>query len=386
MQFMLAIVGSSLLAVFVYVKACHGDGVMGTLAKIPNFRPESLNFIPEMNSSTLMAFTFFVYVFMTWWHRVPGNGYYVQRLLATRSEKDSVYAFLWFNICQYVIRPWPWIIVGLFSLYYLPVLKDPESSFPAMINLFSPVGFKGVMVAAMLAAYMSTIDAHLNWGASYIINDFFCPFISNKKDTHYYVVVSRLCTILLIVITLIISTKLTSMLETYKYISVVFGGIDIVMIARWYWWRVNAYSELSAIITSLIVANILQVMLPNTAGMDLYAVRLVITVCTVSVIWIAVTLLTSSKNPTGHVIDFYSKIRVPGPGWKRVREYAKLPFENSDFGQSVIGWLSCVVFLYSLMIGIGKLIFQQWSLGIVCLIVAGIAGYVVKAVMVRMKF
>jgi SSS family solute:Na+ symporter len=184
-QFILAMAGSILLAVIVYFRAVSDGSLEAIFLRKTAIHQPSLSFFPTIDSSFFAVFTFFVYIFVTWWYRVPGNGYYVQRLLATRSEKDSVLAFLWFNICQYVIRPWPWIIVGLLSLYYLPNLTDHEDSFPQMVNLFLPAGLKGLMVVSMFAAFMSTIDTHMNWGASYIVNDFYQPFLSNKKSIRH---------------------------------------------------------------------------------------------------------------------------------------------------------------------------------------------------------
>jgi SSS family solute:Na+ symporter len=255
-----------------------------------------------------------------------------------------------------------------------------------MINLFMPTGLKGVMVASMLAAFMSTIDTHLNWGTSYIVNDFYKPFIDNEKSTRFYIALSRLLMLALTIIALLITTKLSSILSAYKYLSVMFGGIATVMIARWYWWRVNPYSEISAIITSLIVANFLQIKLQSGPAMDLYAVRLVITVVVVTSVWITVTFLTSSKKPDEHMIRFYSKMKIPGPGWKKLRDTAGVGPYPDELKQSVMGWLSCIVFLYSLMIGIGKLLFHQWIAAFMCMVLAAISGLILKKILSKMRF
>ena len=330
LQFGIAMLGSIILAVLVYVRASGGDGLMATLARSPQFDPRLLSFLPDFSGSGLATFTFFTYIAMIWWYRVPGNGYYVQRLAATRSEKDSFFAFLWFNVWQYVIRPWPWIIVGLLSLSYLPDLQDPESSFPHMIRIFAPTGLRGVLLASLLAAFMSTIDTHLNWGASYIINDLYQPFLNPGGSERHYVLISRLAMLVLTGIALLVTTHLTSILDAYKYVAMVFGGIGTVMIARWYWWRVNAWAEIAAIVTSLIVANALQLLLPNTPGADLFAVRLALTIATVTVVWVVVALLTSPRTPSVHTIAFYSRMRIAGPGWKRVREMAGIDVEPGE--------------------------------------------------------
>jgi SSS family solute:Na+ symporter len=384
-QFILAMAGSILLAVIVYVRAVNDGSLMALFLNKAAVHKPLLSFFPTVDSSFLAMFTFFVYIFVTWWHRVPGNGYYVQRLLATRSERDSVLAFLWFNICQYVIRPWPWIIVGLLSLYYLPNLSDHEDSFPQMINIFLPAGLKGLMVVSMFAAFMSTIDTHMNWGASYIVNDFYQPFLSSKKSVKHYIITSRILTCLLMIAAMFIAAKLPGILETYKYLSVIFGGIATVMIAQWYWWRVNPWSEISAIIASLIIGNIAILIFPSSAGRDLYALRLVITVLLVAATWITVTFLTSSKVPGKHLIDFYSRMKIPGPGWKKVRVLAGIGPEKNEFIYSFAGWISCVVFIYSLTLGIGKLLFQEFLTGAICIALSILSGFLLVKVLRKMK-
>jgi len=384
-QFILAMAGSILLAVIVYVRAASDGSLAASfLDKIAIHQP-LLSFFPTVDSSFLATFTFFVYIFMTWWYRVPGNGYYVQRLLATRSEKDSVLAFLWFNICQYVVRPWPWIIVGLLSLHYLPNLSDHEDCFPQMINIFFPAGLKGLMVVSMFSAYMSTIDTHMNWGASYIVNDFYQPFISNKKTTRHYILTSRILTCTIMFAAMIVAAKLPGILETYKYISVIFGGIATVMIAQWYWWRVNPWSEISAIVSSLVIGNLTLLIFPNSNGQDLYAVRLVITVLLVFVTWITVTFLTSPKMPDKHLIDFYSKMKIPGPGWKKVREFAGIEVQKSELFFNFIGWISCCVFIYLLTLGIGKLLFHEFIAGFTCLALSILSSLLLVKMLKKMK-
>lgn len=384
LQFILALIGSIGLAGIVYTKAYNEGNVIVNFSKMTNLSKDYLSFVPSMNSSLLAFFTFFVYIFMTWWHRVPGNGYYVQRLLATKSEKDSLLAFLWFNLCQYVIRPWPWIIVGLLSLYYLPGLADSESSFPGMMMMFLPPGIKGIMVAAMLAAFMSTIDTHLNWGTSYIVNDLYKPYLCKNKEGRHTILISRVLVFVFMIVSMIIATKLTSILGAYKYISVVFGGISTVMIARWYWWRVNPFSEISGIIASLITANYLAFVLPSTKEHDLYAVRLVITVVIVTSVWITVTLITSKKQPSKHLIDFYKKMRIPGSGWRKIRLLANMEPEKSELKYNFLGWLCCITFIYSVTISIGKLLFQDFLVALIFICLSVISGIALFKILKKM--
>jgi len=386
MQFALAMAGSIGLAVIVYRDACTGGGLTEKLANTPALREHGLGFFPDLSTLDLKSFTFFVYISVIWWARAPGNGYYVQRLLATRSERDSFLAFLWFNVCQYIIRPWPWILVGLISLHYLPGLKDHESSFPMMMNLFLPAGLKGVMAASMLAAFMSTIDTHLNWSASYVINDFYHPFINRNAGQRHYVMVSRLTMLALTMIALLIANRLTTIIGAYKYLAVTFAGIGTVMICRWYWWRVNAYSEIAAIVASLVLANYLQVKLPSTPSTDLFAIRIVITIIAVTGTWVAVTFLTSGNVPDKHTVAFYTKMKIPGPGWKKVRQVAQIKQEGGELGRSALAWVTCVLCILSTTLGIGKLLFQQWRTALVYLCVAAAAGCALKTFISKMSF
>lgn len=384
-QFALAMIGSITLVVIVYVDALRGSSLMAKLSTSPDFKPIMLNFFPDLSSFNLLTFTFFVYVFVAWWAHASGSGYFVQRLLATRSEKDSFLSLVWFNISNYVLRPWPWIVVGLLSLHYLPHLEDPESAFPHMINLFMPVGLKGIMIASLLAAFMSTLDTLLNMGTSYLINDFYQPFINKHKTSKHYVRVSRICMILLTITGLIVTSKLTSILGTYKYLGVIWSGVGTLLIARWYWWRVNAYSEITAIVASFIVANYLQIKLPSTEGTDLFAVRVVISITVVTIAWVAVTLLTS-KKPTKQTLAFYSQVKVGGPGWKKVRQLTGIQPITAQFKENFIAWLSCNFFLFSLLLGIGKFIFHDWVSGLIYMGIMMVSGYILKKYMGKMRF
>ncbi len=391
-QFILAMVGSIALAVIVYVDAstAGGTSMMAKLAAAPNFKQEIIRFFPSFNTFDIVTVTFLVYVFIAWWPMSPGHGYFVQRLLATRSEKDSMFAFLWYNICHYIIRPWPWIIVGVFAYHYFPDLTDSESSFPLMINKFMPVGLKGIMVASLLAAFMSTIDTHLNWGSSYLINDLYRPFINKNATKKHYVKVSRIGMIFLIVVALLITTKLERIIDAYMYLMVLEAGLGTVMILRWYWWRVNPYSEITGIGTCFIVANLMYFIKPDVTAADgtvtnYMAIRLMVTVAVVAVAWVSVTLITSRK-PSPQTIEFYKKMRISGPGWRRLQKLTGVEPYPGEFKQSLIGWITCSVFLLAILLSIGKFLFHQWSWGIFYLALAIISGYILKKVMSKVQF
>ena len=382
-QFSLAMLGSIGLAVVVYADASSGSGMMARLSAAPDFKAALIRFVPDLSTLSLPTVTFLIYISVVWWGAAPGSGYAVQRLLACRSETDSLLAFLWYNFCHYVLRPWPWIIVGILSLVYLPNLKDAEQAFPAMIDMFLPVGLKGVMVAAMLAAFMSTLDTHLNWGTSYLVNDLYKPFLHRKASPKHYVRISRVCMLLLTVLALLASTKLTSILDAYKYLGLLTAGIGTVMIARWYWWRVNAWSEISAVLSSLIVGNTLAYLVPDVKDQsdrvleNWFAVRVAFNIAITSVVWIAVTLITS-RRPCVQAIAFYKRMRIAGPGWREIARQTGVAPVRHELRQATIAWLASLTLLFSLLLGIGMAIFHQWLGFALCSVLALVGALVLR--------
>ncbi len=378
-QFGLAMLGTIWLAVVSY--RSMGEGTLAeNLEGVPGFHDQLLGMFPDLMSMDILTFTLLVYVMMNWWAIAPGTGYFVQRLLATKSEKDSVLAFLWFNFCHYVLRPWPWIIVGLVSMIYFPDLQgsDAESAFPMMIDKFLGPGIKGVMVAAMLAAFMSTIDTHLNWGASYLVHDLYRPFIKTDGDERHYVRASRACMLLLMIAAVIVTTMLTGILDAYKYLGVIVGGIGSVLILRWYWWRVNAWSEISAIVTALVVGNACEFLLANPVGpngkeTDWFAVRLLVTVAVTLAVWVGVTFATS-KSPSPQTVRFFERIRVPGPGWQRVAEQTGVAALPGEFVRSALGWFASMGLIFGLLLGIGYALLERWPAAGVSVGVTAVSG------------
>ncbi len=384
-QFGLAMVGSILLAVIVYANISGGAGLHANLESAPEFREALLSFVPSFKGFDWAAFTFLVFISVAWWSAVPGSGYGVQRMLACKSEKDSFLAFLWYNICHYLIRPWPWIIVGVCSLYYFPHLEDSEAAFPSMIAHFLPVGLKGVMVASLLAAFMSTIDTHLNWGVSYLVNDLYEPYLHPGAKPHHYVVVSRVCMVLLTLAALVITTQLTSILEMYKLLGLFWAGVGTVLIARWFWWRVNAWSEIAAIAVSLVVGISAAIFLDDKRfdGADLLGVRMLLTLSASLVTWVAVTLLTSPPRPTAQTEAFYRQLRVSGPGWALLRKQTGVEPARGELSRATAGWALTVALMTSLLIGAGKLLFHQWTGAAICVAVAVASALALKKVLAK---
>ena len=374
-QFALAMFGSISLAVIAW---CHAgpstSAVMEKLSQSPAFTEGMLNFFPSFETLDLKVLTFVVYIGVLWWGMAPGYAYQIQRMLACRTERDAMLANLWYNLIHYAVRSWPWIIVGIISMIYFTDLKDPEMSYPKMIDKFLPVGLKGIMVASLLAAYMSTINTLLNWGSSYIVNDFVRPIVKNLQEKSY-VTISRLSGAMLAVLMIFTVSRLNSIIGVYKYITLMESGAAIILVLRWYWWRVNAWTEIAALATSLLVANILElwpVTAPPELGYDgMFPVRILITTVSSAIIWLTVMFLTSQK-PSSHTISFYKKVRIGGWGWKRI--YQSLddfqPLQQS-FRTDVIAYFMSVIFIFSCLFTIGKLLFGGFLAvligGIVCI-------------------
>ena len=391
LQFTLAMVGSISLAVIAYVKASGGDGLMANLQAARGFDPHLLNFVPDLSVMNIATFTFFVYLFVAWWSNAPGDGPYVQRILSCKTEKDSLLAYLWFNLCHFIIRPWPWIIVAIISLIYLPDLQDPETAFPAMIRELLPVGLKGVMVAAMLAAFMSTLDTLLNWGTSYLVNDLYQPYIVKNASSKHYVVASRVGMLVMAIVALLVASQLESIVGVAKYWMVIIGPLGTVMIARWYWWRVNPWSEISAMAASLIFGNLLTTMgtistkLAWISEEEWLPLRILIAMVSVTLSWVVVTLLTS-REPCAQTIVFYRKMRIGGPGWKKIAQITDVQPIKGELKNNTIAWISCVTFIYSLLFGTGYFLFHNWSRGGICLGVSIVSGFVLAKMIGKMKF
>ncbi len=396
-QFVLAMVGTIWLAVVSFGRVTQDGSFGDQIAASPVFNPDAnmLSFIPSLSPLDLVAFTFLTYVFIASWQQAPGSGYLVQRMLATKSEKDSLLAFLWYNFCHYVLRPWPWIVVGLASMVIFPELTGDrtEDAFPQMINEMLGPGIKGIMVAAMLAAFMSTLDTHLNWGASYLINDLYQPFIRKTARPRELVWVSRLSMVFLIIAALASTTQIDNILDMYKYLAVITSGVGTVLILRWYWWRVTAWSEVSSIIGAVLIGNLCAFFLanPTDAGgdpvlnasgqaVDYFAYRLIVTTFGTTLIWIAVTLLSSQK-PSQQAKAFCREINPPGPGWRLVRRQESVEEESGEFGRCAIGWLASTAMIYALLLGIGSAIFSRWIGAAVCAVIAVVAVFVLRWVL-----
>ncbi|MFC2169270.1 sodium:solute symporter family protein [Acidobacteriota bacterium] len=377
LQFLIAMVGSISLAV---ISVRHVGGMDALKAKVLSLHPEALNFFPELGSAALPFLTFFVYIAVQWWStwypgaEPGGGGYVAQRMLATKSEKHSVFATLWFNIAHYALRPWPWILVALASLVVFPDLADPKMGYPKMIVAFLPAGLKGLMIAAFFGAFMSTIDTHLNWGASYMVNDFYKRFIRKDASSSHYVLVSRLAVILIMVFAGITAYWMDSIKEGWELLLAIGAGTGLIYILRWYWWRINAMSEIAAMCSSFVVAVLLLKTPLGEQGDLNWALRMLMTVGATTIVWLIVTFLTKPVDKD-HLIRFYRKIK-PGGLWKPISTEVGKEIGSTKLFSGILNWILGTALVYGALFGAGKIILLEARKGILFLTVSFISGFV----------
>ncbi|MBW8051755.1 MAG: Na+:solute symporter [Cytophagales bacterium] len=364
-QFIIAMSGCIVLAVVVLNLPQIG-GITGLKEKLSD---ASLNFFPHINFLqnspienmevlSIGIATFLAFIGIQWWAswypgaEPGGGGYIAQRMMSAKNEKHAVYSTLFFQIAHYCLRPWPWIIVALCALVLYPDLgaDDKRLGYVYAMKDFLPVGLKGLLLVAFFAAYMSTISTQLNWGASYIVNDLYKRFIRPEAGQKKLVLVSRINTFLLMVVSLIVTSQLRTLEGAFHFMIECGAGLGAVLILRWYWWRINAWSEIAATIAPFIAFSFTKFYWHVEFPYSLF-----ITVGFTTCVWLLVTFAT---KPTERAVleNFYQKIK-PGGNWK--------PFdsENKKFktGLLVVCWLSAVLLAYSILFLIGKIIFMEWT-------------------------
>jgi len=347
-----------------------------------------LAFFPEFDSAWMPAITLFVYLGVIWWStwypgaEPGGGGYVAQRIFSAKNERHGLLATLWFNVAHYALRPWPWILTALASLILYPTLADKESGYIVTLmdpNVF-PTYLRGFMLAAFAAAYMSTIGTQLNWGASYVINDFYRRFIQREASEKHYVVASQVVTVLLMFVSLVVTFYMESIGGAWKLLLVTGAGTGTVLLLRWFWWRINAWSEVSAMITAAVVSIFLQLVLRWDSDQPRdFAYLMLVTVGTTSLVWIVVTILTSPE-PMDKLIAFYRRVRPEGPGWNDIAARADLAESHAQGRLSLqfANWILGCALIYGSLFGIGKLIFKEWAVAALYLAIAIVAGVLIS--------
>ncbi|HSB12039.1 MAG TPA: sodium:solute symporter family protein [Blastocatellia bacterium] len=348
-----------------------------------------LAFFPELDSVWMPAITLFTYLAVNWWAswypgaEPGGGGYVAQRIFSAKDERHGLLATLWFNIAHYALRPWPWILTALASLILYPELADKETGYIRTLmdpNVF-PVYLRGFMLAAFAAAYMSTIGTQLNWGASYVINDFYRRFVKRDGGERHYVIASQLVTVLLMIVSLIVTFYLESIGAAWKLLLVTGAGTGTVLLLRWFWWRINAWSEVSAMIAAAGCSLFLQLVLKWDSDRPKdFAYLMLVTVGFTTLVWLAVTMLTAAE-PTRTLVHFYNKVRPEGPGWNRVRAQANARASSVTGGLAgqFLNWILGCVLIYAFLFGIGYLVLAETVKGLAYLI----AGILLFAAVMR---
>jgi SSS family solute:Na+ symporter len=363
-QFIIAMGGTILLAVFA-VNSVGGLAVL-TEKAAAHFGSADAAFgvLPASDQAWLPLSTLLIFLGVQWWaawypgQEPGGGGYVVQRILSARDERHGLLATLWFTVAHYALRPWPWILVGFVGLLRYPGLANPEEGYVRVMVDVLPSPFKGLLLAAFAAAYMSTISTHLNWGASYLVNDVYLRFIKPAAGPRAQVIASRLATGILMVLSLVVMSFLSSVEQGWKLLIGLGAGTGLVFILRWYWWRVNAWSEISAMIASFVTSVVLASFkydLSNPASRS-YALTMLITVGITSVVWLTVTLLTPPETEAT-LERFYRRVRPGGLGWRVVAQ--RLGFGNDPIpggALSWVNWVAGVLAVYCAVVSLGALL------------------------------
>jgi Na+/proline symporter len=370
-----------ILAVFA-VGAVGGIDVMKEKL-VTSGRSEALNLVPDLNSAWMPMITFLVYISMNWWAtwypgaEPGGGGYVAQRMFSAKDERHSLLATLWFNIAHYAIRPWPWILVGLASVVLYPGLADPETGYIRVMIDHLPPALRGLMVAAFAAAYMSTIATQLNWGASYLVNDFWRRFVKRDKSEAYYVRASQLATVLLTVISGIVTFYMGSIGGAWKLLIVTGAGTGGVLLLRWYWWRINAWSEVSAMVSAFVVSLFLQLAMGwDSDQPKQFAYIMIVTVAITTAVWLAVTYLTKPE-PQETLTAFYRRTRPSRTGWGPVAALVPDVKVASSGLANLLDWVAGCVLVYGVLFGVGKLLLHETMPGLLLLALAAVGGFVI---------
>ena len=355
-----------------------------------------LDVMPNFAMTELALMIFIMPIAIGWWANwypgaEPGGGSYIaQRMLASKSEKDSLGGTLFFNLAHYVLRPWPWIITALCSIIIFPELKDiqaafpnadpgligHDSAFPAMLK-FLPAGFAGLMMGGLIAANSSTILTHLNWGASYLVHDFYRRFIAPEADEKHYVMVGRVATVGLYVVAAFLSLALESAQDAFEILISIGAGTGLLYLLRWFWWRINAWTEVVAMISSFAI-SVIFFTLKKTGNPLPFANTVLYSVAFTTICWLVAAYVTP---PTARerLIEFYRKVHPSGPGWRKVREEAGISegeaARHSDrIGQAAIGWIAGCLTIWSSLFAIGNLLYGRYQLAAVLIALFVVSG------------
>jgi len=403
-QFFIAMAGSIILAI-IAVNAVGGMDVLlekiSALSGSGVVHDTTLKFIPPVPSAeiTTSAFwespfsKFLIFITVMWWshHGTDGGGYIIQRMSSAKNEKHALVATLWFNLAHYALRVWPWVAVALVSIVVFPIIPETHAAlgskagYPLIMNKFLGSGLKGLLVVSFLAAFMSTIDTHLNWGASYLVNDIYKRFIKKEAAQNHYVLVSRIFTVLLMVCSAFVAINMQSISKAWEFIFAMGAGIGAVLILRWFWWRINAWTEISALLTSIMITIILEIVAwqqtiangksyllfnetPILFGIPIQVHhKLMIIVPAAVIVWLIVTFITKPE-PESTLKNFYKRVQ-PGGYWGKFAKHTTMKPVTDGF---FFNWIAGIALIYGLNFAIGNWMFGNNGNALLLFIFSGL--------------
>jgi SSS family solute:Na+ symporter len=401
--------GAVIAAAYFAVELPQVGGLSGLVSKVSALRGPGglhyLNVLPDFTNNWDLALAVFIIPLTVQWWSVwypgaePGGGSYVaQRMLASKTEKDSLGGVLFFNLAHYILRPWPWILVALASLIVYPTLEDihkafpnvdpsligPDIAFPAMLR-FLPAGWIGLMVGGLIAANSSTILSHLNWGASYLVHDFYRRFLRRTETEKHYVMMGRLATLLLFVLSSGLVFVLQNAQDAFYLILQVGAGTGLLYLLRWFWWRITGWCEIAAMLSSFLISLVFFI-LKRQGVVFTTDYQLIFTVIVTTICWVATAYL-GPQTDKQTLIDFYKKVQPFGPGWKKVRlesgvsDAEVAAWEKTDnIPLAMLGWVTGTIVIWSSLFTVGNFLYGRLNYGFGLLAVAVVSGVVLVGV------
>jgi SSS family solute:Na+ symporter len=382
-QFAIAMAGSTVLAVLA-VRAVGGlDALKSGLESVTPagasepFGAGALAIWPDGSAAWMLPLvTLVTYLGVNWWAswypgaEPGGGGFVAQRIFSARNEKHGVLATLWFNVAHYALRPWPWIVVALCSLVLYkggavnPATGESDAAFGyvRVMNDYLPSGFRGLLLASFAAAYMSTISTQLNWGSSYLVNDFYRRFLRPGASDHHYVAASRVATVITVLLSVVVTYFMNRITSGWELLLTLGAGTGLVYILRWYWWRINAWSEIAAMSAALIVSLGLRWRGTfDAASPTGFAQTILTTVAITTAVWLIATFATRPESDA-KLIAFYRRVRPAGPGWRGVAGLAGAAKEAAAerLAPGFIQWVLGITAVYSTLFAVGETLFGEW--------------------------
>ena len=370
LQYFFALAGTLLLAYYAVAEVGGLSTLVTEIETTAALGAGTLDFFPSFeDDSDLPLSVFFTYLGVQWWaHKyADGGGKHIQRMLSAKNEDHAAGASLLFSLLNYALQIWPWILTALCALVLFGRMEDPEMGYAMTMAKVLPVGVLGFVVACLMGAFMSTIDTHLNLGASYIVNDIYKRFMKPDASERHYVMVSRLAMAGLLALAVVLSQNIGSVGGAWKFLLTFASGAGLTWIVRWFWWRANAWTELSGMLTSGVVATWIQLAAPDW----LYSSKLLVTVGISTVVWLTVTLLTPPVDEMT-LVGFVKRIRPGSPGWRKICQrhgITQRPFLRHAMG----GWIWGLVALFAINFGVGNLLLGAPGLGAGLLAGGGVA-------------